>query len=305
MSSNAFRYVKNHEINARKWDQCIEQAENGRIYALSWQLDRTADYWDALVWGDYEYVMPLPITRKLGFKSIYQPYYSQQLGIFPSPPAVVYAHFFNYLTKEFRYVQTHLNSDNFPVKEQKEIQLIQRKNYLLPLHNDYKTIAESYSSNTKRNIAKARKRELNYVENIRLEEYLAFKEENAKGIARKSQLKMLKSLIAYGQFHGFGKICAVYNQDNQLGAAAYFCRFKNRIIFFNAVSSPEGKQTGAMSLLLDTFIQRQAGQNLLLDFEGSMLEGLERFYKGFGAQRESYFQLKINRLPLLFKWLQP
>jgi hypothetical protein len=50
-----------------------------------WHLDRTAVVWDALVWGDYEFVMPLPVRKKWGIQYVYQPLFCQQLGIFPKP----------------------------------------------------------------------------------------------------------------------------------------------------------------------------------------------------------------------------
>ena len=40
------------------------------------------------------------------------------------------------------------------------------------------------------------------------------------------------------------------------------------------------------------------------DFEGSMIPGVARFYAGFGANPETYFQLKFNRLPLPLRWIK-
>jgi hypothetical protein len=35
-----------------------------------------------------------------------------------------------------------------------------------------------------------------------------------------------------------------------------------------------------------------------------MIPGVARFYSGFGATAETYFQLKFNRLPLPFRWFK-
>lgn len=72
----------------------------------------------------------------------------------------------------------------------------------------------------------------------------------------------------------------------------------------NAVSNQQGKDLRGMYYLLNTFINQHAGQNLILDFEGSMIPGVARFFEGFGAAPETYFQLKFNRLPLPLKWLK-
>jgi hypothetical protein len=49
-----------------KYDTCMAQSLNSRIYAFSWYLDAVADHWDVLVYGDYEAVMPLPWRQKMG-----------------------------------------------------------------------------------------------------------------------------------------------------------------------------------------------------------------------------------------------
>ena len=72
----------------------------------------------------------------------------------------------------------------------------------------------------------------------------------------------------------------------------------------NAASNEKGKELRGMYFLIDTFLQKNAGKGILLDFEGSMLEGVARFYEGFGASQETYYQLKFNRLPKPLKWLK-
>ena len=118
------------------------------------------------------------------------------------------------------------------------------------------------------------------------------------------EFESLKSIIALGQYKGFGEIYGVYSDDNELCAAVYFCRWKNRIIYMNAASNEKGKALRAMYFLVDKFIQSHAAKDIILDFEGSMIPGVERFYQGFGAIPETYFKLKFNRLPLPLKWLK-
>ena len=299
-----FKYIKHHEIDSEKWNRCIDNALNCRVYAYDWHLDRTAKKWDALIWKDYEYVMPLPIRKKFGIKYIYQPLFSQQLGIFPSPIKQVSEAFFKYLYENFRYTDVNLNSENIPIKEPELVNLTKRNNFLLSLSKDYNTLAESFSKNTKRNISKANKNGLTLVKGIRLEEYLEFKAGKLQTGVNKNDLSALKSLVSFGHYKGFGQIYGVYTNSNQLCAAVYFCRWKDRVIYFNAASNEEGKEVGGMYFLINKFLEENAGTNLTLDFEGSMIPGVARFYAGFGAIPETYFQLKFNRLPLPLRWLK-
>ena len=298
------KYIRHSDIDEEKWNRCIDASLNSRIYALSWQLDRAANTWDALVLGDYEYVMPLPIKKKLGFKYLYQPLFSQQLGIYPAPKQEVSNLFYTYLSKHFRYANLQLNSGNLPAKKMENLIFLHRKNYLLPLGDTYQSIESFFSTNTRRNIAKAKKNSLHLVEGIRLESYLEFKQANLPSGVSANDLPALKNIIAFGQYKGIGEIYGVYTPENELCAAVYFCRWKDRVIYFNAASNEHGKNLGGMYYLLNHFIEKNAGKNLTLDFEGSMIPGVARFYAGFGATPESYFQLKINRLPLPLRWIK-
>lgn len=303
-NKNKITYIKHAEINSEKWNHCIENAPNSRLYANDWHLDRTADFWDALVWGDYDYVMPLPIRKKFGISYVYQPLYSQQLGIFPSPDNKIAAAFYHELLQNIQYSDVYINSENPIIKSNEALTFLPRKNYLLDLKNDYNTIYSNYSKNTKRNIVKAFQNNLHVIEGIRLEEFLAFKKENLPVKLAKSDVEKLKSIVAYGQYKGIGEIYGVYSAANELCAAVYFCRWKDRVIYLNAVSNDEGKELKAMYFLVENFIRSNAGRELKIDFEGSMIPGVERFYQGFGALPEIYFQLKINRLPLPLRWFK-
>jgi len=302
--NNQIRYIKHQDIDAEKWEHCIENAGNSRLYPNIWHLDRTAIFWDALVWGDYEFIMPLPVRKKLGITYVYQPLFCQQLGIFPKPTKLVAELFYHILFDSFRYCDVHINSQNPSVQSEKGVEFLPRQNYLLNLTYNYKSLAKSYSTNTKRNITKAGNNNLQFVSGIRLEDYMAFKQVNLIDKISKKEMEKLKSIIAFGQYKGIGEIYGVYSSGNELCAAVYFCKWMDRVIFMNAATGKEGKNLGAMYFLVDNFIKANAEQELILDFEGSMVPGVARFYSGFGATAETYFQLKFNRLPLPFRWFK-
>jgi hypothetical protein len=304
MSSNGggLKYLEHEKINYEKWDRCVENATNSRIYAMSWHLDRTTEVWDALVLADYEIVMPLPYRKKWGIKSLSQPLFSQQLGIFPNPPDIILKQFYSEITHRFRFAETQINSKNKQVSS--SIDFSPRENYLLNLSENYQEIASNYSQNTARNIKKAKKKSLSYVAGIRIEDYLDFKRNNLPAKLPGDALKKLKSIIALGQYKGIGEIYGVYTNENELCAAVYFCRWKERVIYMNAATNSKGKELGGMFFLLDQFLRQNAGSNLLLDLEGSTIPGVARFYAGFGAIYETYYQLKFNRLPLPLKWIK-
>jgi hypothetical protein len=304
MKENQLIYLKHSEIDYLLWDERIENASNSRVYAATWYLDRTAITWDALVWGHYEFVMPLPVKQKLGIKYLYQPLFCQQLGIFPTPSVSVAEQFYSELMRLFKYSDIQLNSFNLPSKTFHEIEFLPRNNFLLHLGTEFKILSEAYSENTRRNIARAEKNQLNFVEGIPMDEYLRFKQSCMSFKFSKTSLQKLKSIIAFSQYKGMAEITGVYSAGNELCAAVFFCRWKDRLIYMNAASTKEGKDLRAMFLLIDRFVKASAGKNLLLDFEGSMLPGVARFFDGFGAMPEVYYRLKFNRLPVFLRWFK-
>jgi hypothetical protein len=71
-----------------------------------------------------------------------------------------------------------------------------------------------------------------------------------------------------------------------------------------SAAGPLARSTGAMVRVIDHFIREHAGQDLLLDFEGSENTGLARFYAGFGSVSVPYQRLVMDRLPRAVKMLR-
>ena len=47
-----------------------------------------------------------------------------------------------------------------------------------------------------------------------------------------------------------------------------------------------------MTFLLNYYIENNLNSNKVLDFEGSNIAGVYRFYKGFGAVENNYLHIK-------------
>ncbi len=76
------KYLKHHEVAKDKWDECIDKAFNGIIYAYSWYLDLVSPEWEALIEDDYSIVFPLTQRNKNNINYLFQPVFTQQLGVF-------------------------------------------------------------------------------------------------------------------------------------------------------------------------------------------------------------------------------
>ena len=68
---------------------------------------------------------------------------------------------------------------------------------------------------------------------------------------------------------------------------------------------PELRASGAHSLILWEGIRFTAQYTDLFDFEGSMIPGVERFFREFGAIQTPFFTITKGNLSLLYKaWLK-
>ena len=298
------QFLENNKIDKQRWDQCISSSVNRQIYGWSWYLDRVCPGWNALVSDNYEAVFPLTWNRKWGITYLYQPYFTQQLGVFSIHPVTekLVSEFIESIPANIRFGEIQLNaSNNFPVREW---ELNSRINHELPLFATYAVIQSGYSQNTKRNLKKSAEAGVYTGDNPGVDTMIDLFRTNfgsREGKLGQRHYDMLNTLIRYILDHGHGEISGVYDASHVLSAAALFAVDKNRAYFLFAASSPAARENGAMFSLIDRFVQNHSGSDIILDFEGGNDPQLGRFYKSFGAAEVHYPQLRMNRLPAVVR----
>jgi hypothetical protein len=300
MSNPEIRFVANKDIDRAKWDQCIASSPFGIVYAYSWYLDRICPIWDALIWGDYQYIMPLVNNRKYGINYIYQPFFTQQLGVFsslPTEPAIV-DRFLNSIPKQFRLTDMNLNIGN--VLKTPHFGFRHNTTYHLNLQPEISAIQTAYNSNTRRNVQKAIQNKISISPVSDIDVFLKFTQDNLKEKSPEIKSKhylALRKVVNFTIEHQLGEIYGAWDSDNNLVASVFFVTSNQKSIYLAASSNQTGIEQSAMFLLVDIFIENNAGKELILDFEGSNIPGVARFYKGFGATPETYYSVHQNRLP--------
>ncbi|MBW7847691.1 MAG: hypothetical protein H3C41_06360 [Bacteroidales bacterium] len=300
------RFVAHHEIDKEKWDHCIRESFNGNIYAWSWYLDIVHQNWNALVEDDYIRVFPLTGNVRFGIHYLFQPFFTQQLGIFsPQPlPQEVIHQFIHAIPKQYRLVEIRLNIHNTLNLPPSVVNW--HTNYELDLIKDYEYHARAYNSNTKRNLKKALESQLYIVDNVSPVAIIdLFKNNRGRTISHWNDREYwrLKRLINAVIFHGQATTYGVYTKENELCAGAIFVKSHQRITFLFSGMSAFGKEKNALTLILDHAIRQYAGSYMIFDFEGSDNPNLARFYKGFGSQPVSYPGITLNRLPWPFNFI--
>lgn len=297
------RFIPHQDIDMQKWDNCIANAVNSLPYSWSWYLDTVCYGWDALVGDDYKAVFPLTGRKKAGIKYLFQPPFTQQLGLFSGELITdeLLNKFLKAIPEEYRLVEINLNKLNLP--DRSAFTIKDNLNLELELIAPYEDIRKAYSKNLRRNLKKAGKSQLavmtgvNPTEVIRL--FRMNRGRDIRNLTDDDYIK-LEQLIYKMSRKGFAEVRGVFTERNSLCAAAVFIKTPDRIIFLFSGLNEEGRQVSAMPWLINDLIMSYSGKNLIFDFEGSNDKNLARFYKSFGAVESWYPALKINRL----KWWQ-
>lgn len=301
------KYISNQEIDLIKWDECIRNSFNGNVYAYSWYLNSVCAGWNALVEDDYKSVMPLTGNRKYGLHYLYQPVFTQQLGVFSvnkfSKDKV--EEFLKAIPLRYKLIEINLNKYN--TLEPGKFTVKRNLTHELDLINTYQNLRTYYSVNTLRNITKANKKGLtvNYKTDPN-EVIKLFRKNKGKAITqlKNKDYKILKNLIEFAVVRGYGASWGVYNEKNNLCAGAFFIQSNNKVVFLFSATNSVAKKNGAMPFLIDHFIQQNSQRNLTFDFEGSNDKNLARFYKSFGSKECEYLHIKKNTLPFPLRLLK-
>lgn len=298
------KYKQHSDIDLVKWDNCVTNSFNGMVYAFSWYLDSVCENWDGLIEDDYVRVFPLPIKRKFGIELIYQPFFTQQLGVFSQKILTeeVVTNFLNAIPANFKYVEIYLNT--FNKIDGDNYQVAPQLNHELDLINTYENLAKKYSKNLKRNLKKAQESQLSIIPNIKPDDIIELFRENIgskiKHLKDRDYLN-LKRLIYTAIHRGVAEVLGAFTTTNELCGGVIYLMANRKLIYLFSGLNETGKQLAAMPKLIDYAIREKATQHLTFDFEGSNIPELARFYKSFGAKEVVYSKLTMNRLNPLLK----
>jgi hypothetical protein len=298
-------YLTYQQIDKPKWDACIDEADNGLVYAYSFYLDAMAKNWDALVLNDYEAVMPLTWNKKYSIYYLFQPPFTACLGMFgKSLTAETVNEFLQAIPSKFKYWDIYFNPGN--LFKLPNFDLYQRMNYVLNLSNPYEKLYAAYRENIQRNIKKSEQFQLSINKNIAIEDVTRLAKEQANSFAAVAADDFIRFEKLFQLLYSKQKATTygVYTKDGRLIASAAFFFSHKRTYYIMVGNHPNGKTLGASHALINAFIKDNAGEDIILDFEGSDIPSLAFFYSSFGAVEEKYSAVKLNKLPAPIKWLK-
>ena len=294
MSVENIQYVQRKAVDDERWNRVISLSPYETAYAHTWYLDACSDEWGALILDDYRVVMPLAYRRKMGISYLYQPRFCQQLGAYseqmvdaPSMKLLV-----DGMKRSFRMGDYALNEGNH-LEDASGVRLSESTNYTLRLLPGYASVSGGYSTNCRRNLKKAAESGLVFSDHVPVEDLVLLKKEHDHKVQPESHYGHL--IRMFGSLHQQGHLlaCGVM-KDGILCAGALLAHGTKRLHYLLSVSSRAGREDNAMFLVIDRIIRTHAGNPVCLDFEGSDIPGIARFFSGFGALPGTYQRISLG-----------
>lgn len=293
--------LHNNEIDKQQWDECIGTSPNRLIYAKSFYLDNICPQWKALTGENYEWVFPVTHNTKFGISYLYQPPFTQQLGVFSKPDVIVpFKEIIQWLKNHYRFWEINWNYSTNSECIHAPVHITAATNFILDLSKSYESIAANYHKDLIKNIKRSKHFELryhhtyDYNKGIELfKKYYANRLTNIKGDDYKSLSNICGFALEKDMFIGREAV----SRDNELMATALLLSDGKRLYNLMNTTTEAGRRAEANHFLLDSIIKEFSCSELLFDFEGSDLTGVKSFYKNFGAENQPYYLVKYNDLP--------
>jgi len=298
------KYLKNHEINLIRWDNCINNSINSNIFAFSWYLNIICENWAALVSGDYEYVMPIIQVEKFKHKIIFNSKLSNRLGIFSNNVLSenISSEFIKSIPKSFSNINLLLNKFNKLSGEKTK----KHSTFELDLMQSYVKLYTNFSLKFQANIELAVQNKTTIIRGLLPNELFRFILKNkvySNPKLSKNELLKLKMILAHGLRYNLTEIYGAYTAENNLCAVALFIKSQYKIhLLFNSIND-YGLKTNAMHLLISNFIKTHSEKNLTLNLENIITINDIDYLTGVGAHAYKYTGFYMSKLPFIFKLL--
>lgn len=286
------RFVSHANIDPGKWDECVRSSLSFSMYGLSWFLDAAHPGWNAIIMNDYEAVLVIPTSRKFCINYALNPLFIRDCGIYSTRDlsddeikSMIHQIPLNYFKCEL-YIQQLPD----------EYRSSMRSYQCISLNYSFEILKNEWNENTLRNINKAHRKGVEIIVDQDIDTvYQLFVTQKLSEIStiKKNDAVILQSIMQSALKNTEALVVKAF-AGHQLLASALFMVDDQCVLFFKGASTPLGKSSGAMHLIMAKMIEKYASSHRILDFGGSNVPSVAQFYKGFGGKDITYYSWKKN-----------
>lgn len=291
--------IKYKDIDFEKYDACLKNSVQKKFYAERIFLDiASKKNWEALIYKDYEAIMPIPLINKYGVKIVHNPKLCQQLGVFSSSDSVaVNDLFYDFLIRNYiirYYTFNDGNELSAPLKK--------RNNFLI-FPDQYETVRQRYSPKRKRKLRLDQEvvDNSNVIKNPDILIVKDFIRSTGLGADAKDLEKFIELLTDFFHnekldFYGFFyhnkliNMIAVYKENYSLALLGTY-------------NDRDFVKLSGSSFLIDKVISENI-ETKIFDFEGSEIPAVEEFFRGFRPELRPYPCIQVDNKDLILNILK-
>ena len=294
------QYVQRKHLDDSKYDFCIENAVQSKVYAFSWYLDVVTDNWDVLVLDDYKAVMPVPWRTKFFIKYGYPPFWILELGVFSLYEKIDTQSFLDVLYGKFRFIESRLNTANTLFKTSQY--LLNKQMQVLSLNLDYDVILKNFRKDRRKDLGRANTLGLKQKWGDAPEKLTTlFKNNVGQRTPNITEVdyQVLKKLMNLCLVKKIGEILSIYDAEDHLVASGFFLKHKKTVTLLVSSTDFKNRKNGANTFLINSAIYKYQKDFGVFNFGGSSMQSIAKYFLSFGAETLKYQQIKYHNLPYL------
>ena len=283
------------------------------LFSKDWWMDAVCSEggWDVLLveeGGSIRASMCYSMIKRLGFKYITQPTLTKMSGVYIKYPSnqkysskIAYEKkILNQMIASLKelnidyYSQNyHYNFTNWLPFYWAGFKQTTCYSYILEDLSDINAVYNNFEPNIRTQIKKASKI-LTIKENCSVETFYNI---NKKSFERQKleipySLDFLRNLDSACENKNCRKIFYAQDEEGNIHSAIYIVWDTNSAYYLMGGSDPEFKSSEASTLLIWEAIKFSCSVTKKFDFEGSMIESIERVFRSYGATQKQYFNLR-------------
>ena len=168
-----------------------------------------------------------------------------------------------------------------------------RVSYRIEDLSDLDSVYANFGKTVKKNIKSAQKKvEISTETDVDVLLEIMDKTFAAQGRKYPISKDCIRKIVSKCDERGNGIMYTARDADGNVHACSYFVYDKNVFYYLIAGSDNEYRSSGAQTLILWKAIQYAAQVSKAFDFEGSMVEGIENFFRRFGGKPITYYEIR-------------
>ncbi|GCD09728.1 GNAT family N-acetyltransferase [Clostridium tagluense] len=303
-------------IDKEKYIELCKTEKSIPIFSKDWWMDAVCGEinWDVLlVERNNEIVasMPYYMKKKLGFKYITQPTLTKTNGVWIKYPEkqkqrskLSYEkELMTEIIEQLKTLKIDYYSQNFNYSITnwlpfywKGFKQTTRYTYVIENVIDLESVFGEFSKVVRKNIKKAEQSAKIYVSND-VEKFYSINKKTfeRQGLKIPYTLELLKRIDEACDKNNARTIYFAEDEDGNLHCGSYIVYDDMGVYQLMSGTNPEFKKSEFKSLLIWEGLKYAHQTNRIFDFEGSMMEGVEEYFRKFGTIQKPFFSIsKIN-----------